>query len=582
MSRLLPAALAWLLICLPGSSRAAELFVDAADPFCGDRAPCFASIQEAIDAADPGDRIRIRSGTYAERLRIRDLNDSDAADEADRIVIERAADAPPDSVVLDGSGFRQRCRSAAIEVSRSRFVTIRGLVVTGFGGPAVRMRGGRRASVGVQIEGNRIVDNGVREPCDGGVVIDRGNRDTEVVNNLIHANRGNGIELRGAGGPQYLVHNTVHGNGRNGIAISRRHDAVLANNAVTGNGVAPRYRKKRPRRGGYGVLRHSGRGKDARTVLLHNLLCGNSTAEVNSGALSGDSEGNLTPTGDESDATDERPECVVPDGVYADVASDDGVEGTLDDDFSPTPPGPDGLPSPLIDAGIDPGTLGFGVAGTHADYLEVDVRPVERDGEEPLAYDVGAYELPCPCDGCSTCAIDVFLDGSSASVCVEAYDTATQCCNRLTGEVDEKHRGAAFDVCPETRVQVPGFDPQSSADGCSAVPDRPFVLCPAVRFGCDEDSGEENCPEGIDLPCNNHDFCYQTCPRDQSECDIAFLNDMLEVCDNMTVGQKILCYDDCVVRAFTYFDGVVAFGADAHRNGQNRACQCCRDLFVAE
>lgn len=561
---------------------AADLFVNNQDALCLAQAPCFSSIQEAIDQALPGDHIQIQPGVYPERLHIRKKNNFVGADDMNRIVIGRAEGAPVDSVVLTAKNSREGCRTA-IEISNSGYITIRGLVITGFRGPAVRLRGGRKPNAAIQIERNRIFDNG-RQGCSGGIVIEKGNPDTLVVNNLIYANGGSGIELSGKGGPHSLVQNTLHGNGKNGVTLSQNQTVVLANNAITGNGVAKQDRNRRNKRGGYGVLRKVSRdARDSRISMLNNLLCDNLAGEVAGPVFVGNHANNLTPTGTEEVGVLASPECVSPGGVYQNMEGVDGLSGTLDDDFALTRPGGQGLPSPAIDRGIDLGTLGLPIASDPplvADFLAADVRPIQRDINRPLDFDIGALELPCACDSCASCEIKISDDGTSADSCTLTFDPATQCCNRLTGAISEKRLGEAFDSCPDTRSQRPDFDPEGNADGCSAVPDQ-LLLCPEVRLGCDEDANEENCPEGINLPCNRHDFCYQTCGATKDDCDLRFFDDILQVCDNMTAAQKVLCYDDCVATAAIYFDGVALGGGESYRNGQNRSCQCCRDVFFA-
>ena len=65
-----------------------------------------------------------------------------------------------DSVVLQGGKGQQNrgsgCRTGAIEIQSSRYVTIRGLAVTHFYGPAVRLRGGSKDSEHIHIERNRL------------------------------------------------------------------------------------------------------------------------------------------------------------------------------------------------------------------------------------------------------------------------------------------------------------------------------------------------------------------------------------------------------------------------------------------
>jgi group XII secretory phospholipase A2 precursor (PLA2G12)/parallel beta helix pectate lyase-like protein len=575
------------VLVLSTSSFAADLFVDNQDPACLGQEPCFSSIQEAIDRSLPGDAIRIQAGVYGERLSLRGKAG---------IAVGPAEGVPVGGVTLDGRRLGGGCGLAAIEIVDSRSITLRGLVITGFSGPAIQLRGGPQDNRAIRIERNRIFANGGRQ-CGGGIVIEKGNPDTLVVNNLIYANGRTGIELAGepgrgrgvpeetrerarargrkeglrVGGPHHLIQNTVHGNGAHGIAVSQGQRTVLANNAVTGNG-------------GFGVFRDGSRDTRLSEISLrNNLLCGNASGEVEGPVFVGVHEGNLTPTGAEASGVLAAPECLSPGGVYERVEGTDGRAGSSDDDFQLTGPRGDGLPSPAIDRGVDPRTLGLHTTLDpllESDYLAPDVRPIQRDVKRPLDFDIGALELPCGCsENCERCEIEVRDDGSSVDRCTRTYDAATECCNRITGEVSSKELGQAYDVCPDTRTARTGFDPEGSSDGCSAVPDRPLLLCPNVRFGCSEDDGEANCPEGIDLPCNRHDFCYQTCGRTQAECDLEFRDEMIAVCNNMTAAEKLVCYDDCLLRAAAYFDGVVIGGGSSYVNGQNRGCQCCQDVF---
>lgn len=590
------ALIAMGLLLGPLSASAAELFVNRDDRGCQGRSPCFLSIQRAIDRARSGDTVQIQPGVYLERLLIRQKNPGNGASEAGRIAIQRAPDAAPDSVILRGTRRGFTCESA-IKIAESRFVTLRGLVISGFSGPAIALGGGARDNEGIRIEQNRIFDNGGAD-CGGGIAIGAGNPGTVVINNLIYANGGDGIDAGeeqsgrpASAAPRYLIQNTVHGNLGNGITLSRTGSAVLANNAVTGNGEWPRpvwwwswWLNRLSRQSGYGVLRRGSPREQAGPPLrvLNNLICDNQTGELSGAVLGGDQADNRTPTGSEATGVLATPECQEPEGVYANLVGADGAPGTLDDDFTLAGPNDEGPPSPAIDRGYDLQELGLDTALDPlllADYSASAVRPTQRDSNRPLDFDIGARELPCGCYAdCESCRIKIETDGSSTDQCAATY-SADQCCNRITGEVSEKYLGSAYDVCPATRSQRPGWYPGGSSDGCSAVPDNPFPLCPDVRFGCDEDSGVENCPEGIDLPCNHHDFCYQTCGVTRAECDEAFYDDMIRVCNNMTVGEKLVCYDNCVNRAAQYYDGVLAAGGSSYENGQNRACQCCQNVF---
>jgi len=95
------------------------LYVNAsATAACDGKTPCFTSIQRAIDAVGPGERIEIQAGSYAEQLRIQRKNAGASAREADRIVIEADRAAPPGSVVLRGRV--DRARAATQSTCRAR------------------------------------------------------------------------------------------------------------------------------------------------------------------------------------------------------------------------------------------------------------------------------------------------------------------------------------------------------------------------------------------------------------------------------------------------------------------------------
>ncbi|MCL6642596.1 MAG: right-handed parallel beta-helix repeat-containing protein [Candidatus Bipolaricaulota bacterium] len=55
----------WIALAWTGFSHfTSTLWVDYDDPTCGGHSPCYQTIQEAVAAAQPGDTIRIRPGTY--------------------------------------------------------------------------------------------------------------------------------------------------------------------------------------------------------------------------------------------------------------------------------------------------------------------------------------------------------------------------------------------------------------------------------------------------------------------------------------------------------------------------------------
>ena len=358
--------------------------VDRSDATCGGRAPCYGTIQAAIDAARAGDTVQVRPGTYVEQVTIAGKN-ATATSEASRIVIQADPAAPVGSVVLHGA-VGQCAQGHAIRVQQSRFVTIRGLTITGAGSAGIALAGGGAQSVAIRIERNRITGNGAAT-CEGsgGITVAGGNPGTLILNNVVLGNARNGIvTLDAEGGPHTIVQNTVHGNGWNGVAATRAHALLLANNAITGNGT-----QAGSTGGRVGVRRDAGGGPTAVTIVLrNNLMCGNRLGELAGPVLDVVDGANLTPTGAEGPGVAASPGCELPATVYRGLAGGDGAPGTLDDD--PTP----AVGSPLIDRGLDPRALLTPdlAARFEADYLEEGARPVAGVAGGPLRFDIGAVE----------------------------------------------------------------------------------------------------------------------------------------------------------------------------------------------
>jgi RHS repeat-associated protein len=360
-------------------------FVSNTDPVCGGRSPCYATIQAGVTAAHAGDVVRILPGTYVEQVSITGKNNTAGASEASRIVVETDPGAPAASVVLQG--VVTQCTSGyAVRFEQSKFVTLRGLTITGAGGQAVSLLGGTNENEAIHLERLRLVGNG-SGACNGGITIARGNPDTLIANSFIYGNGRNGIAFLGAdGGPHAVISNTIVGNGWNGVAVARKHDVLLVNNVITGNGTATGWTGGRA-----GITRKGSTASDPAGIQLrHNLICGNRLGEIRGPALDASDVGNLTPTGSEGPGVSARAGCEVPDTLYAALAGPDGVLNTLDDDPTPAPG------SPSIDTGEDPRMLGLNPA--FGPLLEADLfgparRPRAGSAGGPSAFDRGAAEI---------------------------------------------------------------------------------------------------------------------------------------------------------------------------------------------
>jgi RHS repeat-associated protein len=249
--------------------------------------------------------------------------------------------------------------------------------------------GGNNQNTAIHIERNRLFGNGSAS-CNGGITIAGGNPDTLIVNNLIYGNGRNGIAtIDATGGPHAIIENTIHGNQWSGVTVTRSHQVLLANNAITGNGTA-----SGSTGGRFGVVRESANPPNPAGIqLVNNLVCGNRLGELSGPILDGTDSGNLTPTGTEGTGVTASPGCDNTTTVYATLNGPDGLANTADDNFAPA------TTSPLVDHGIDPRTLGLPSAINpllEADYLQAAVRPRAGTPGNPAQFDVGAIELGPP------------------------------------------------------------------------------------------------------------------------------------------------------------------------------------------
>ena len=272
-------------------------------------------------------------------------------------------------------------------MKQSKFITIRGLTITGTGGQAISLMGGNNGNQEIHIELNRIFGNG-SSSCNGGITIARGNPGTLIVNNLIYANGRNGITFEDAdGGPHYIINNTISGNQWNGIEVARNHILTIANNIVNKNGIA-----SGSTGGRFGIKRESSSGPQPLGIKLrNNLVCGNTLGEINGPVLDATDTGNFTPQGSEGLGVSAFPGCELPANLFANLNGLDSLPNTADDDFSLR------QNSLAIDIGMDPRTLGFNPAFNpifEADFAVEGVRPADGNADRVVSFDAGAFEFP--------------------------------------------------------------------------------------------------------------------------------------------------------------------------------------------
>src|SRR5262249_3427937 len=97
-------------------------YANPTDPTCGGQAPCYVTIQAAVNAALAADTITLQAGTYREQVSITGKN-SASTSESDRIILQADPAAPVGSVILQGS-VTQCTNGYAVKLQQSRFITL--------------------------------------------------------------------------------------------------------------------------------------------------------------------------------------------------------------------------------------------------------------------------------------------------------------------------------------------------------------------------------------------------------------------------------------------------------------------------
>lgn len=172
----------------------------------------YVTIGAALAAARPGDTIRVRPGTYAERL-----------------VVDRRVTLLGDAgAELDGEH-----RGTVITITADS-VTIAGLVIRSSG----RSLNADEAAIKlVRVRGVRVLGNTIEDPLHGIYLLEahdatiRGNRITGAAE-LIEPRRGNGIHLYGSTGNR-IEQNVVRGT-RDGLYFSFASGNTVLGNTVSG------------------------------------------------------------------------------------------------------------------------------------------------------------------------------------------------------------------------------------------------------------------------------------------------------------------------------------------------------------
>ncbi|HRQ55941.1 MAG TPA: hypothetical protein PLN31_00850 [Azoarcus taiwanensis] len=152
-------------------------------------------------------------------------------------------------------------------------------------------------------------------------------------------------------------------------------------------------------------------------------------------------------------------------------------------------------------------------------------------------------------------------------------------------EVDKKH-DPADDYLIIARWENGTARPYC-IDGCSTPP---LVVTTLVALGYFLENDRNN-PTGYSdessflAACTDHDVCYQTCQKEQYECDTGLLSEMLSACTLiphhalsvrwMPWPKIVSTRSHCMIAAEVMHRGLESFGHEAFNARRQQYCQCC-------
>jgi len=226
------------------------------DGFCGENIPCYSNVQEALNAANPFDEIRVAEGTYTDTA-------GTVVEIAESITLQGGWNAgftvrAPDlyTTTLDAQGLGR-----VIQIDGTISPTIEGFIITGGNASneafVTRLGGGIYSRNADPIIQNNVITNNIASTSTvylgngGGLYLQGASASAVVSGNLIlsntastgHQGRGGGLCL--ASSDATISGNTVQGNkasisnvGWGGGLYLSISDATLSGNTISGNTAA--------------------------------------------------------------------------------------------------------------------------------------------------------------------------------------------------------------------------------------------------------------------------------------------------------------------------------------------------------
>lgn len=201
------------------------------------------------------------------------------------------------------------------------------------------------------------------------------------------------------------------------------------------------------------------------------------------------------------------------------------------------------------------------------------------------------------CDSISTttCAtVDLIIEGCKECQGGGTVNTpngtlsTTECC--FDGGVVAKTGLTIDDLlakCPDRTQNATYHDIDGCSGGVSQDPAASIYAQDSTVFGVPQGI-IANAAAAFNLPCNQHDICYQTCRSAQDSCDRGMHSDMDTVCTAAFPsgcpysGREIVkCPDyfiargSCFSSSDIYYRGLRLFGGKAWKERQTQYCDCC-------